>query len=117
MRARMWLWALLIVAALLVVARCSAAEQWSRVALADEVAVTVSQVTELELKALRHKYEERGIDRSALGRVFPQHRYGFALLFRDKETRAFRCEVYVHDTADAVTLEHELKHCHGWVHQ
>ncbi len=114
---RFWLWALLIVAVLAVAARCSAAEQWSRVAVVDEVAVSVSEVTETELKALRHKYEERVIDRSALGRVIPQHRYGFALLLRDKETGAYRCEIYVKDSADAETLEHEQRHCHGWVHQ
>lgn len=90
--------------------------QWSRVAKVESVSVSVAQVTELELAALRSKYEH-SIDRSALGRVVPKHRYGFALLFRDKDTGAFRCEVYVSNTNDAETLEHELRHCNGWVHQ
>lgn len=91
--------------------------QWERKVTAEDVAVTVAVVSELELAALRAKYERQPIDRSALGRVIPKHRYGFAMLYRDKTTGAFRCEVYLRDADDAATLEHELRHCHGWAHE
>lgn len=89
--------------------------KWQRVAEVNEVAVTVKAVTVAELAALQLEHA-RGIDRSALGRTVPKHRDGFAILYRDTTTGAYRCEVFVRDESDAKTLEHELRHCHGWVH-
>lgn len=105
---------LALTVAVLVNVRAHAAEQWTQVATVEEVAIRVSQVTEAELARLRAKHEPS--DRSALGRVVPMHRYGFALLMRDRSTGAYRCEVYVIDAGDSQTLEHETRHCHGWVH-
>jgi hypothetical protein len=98
----------------LLTAPAHASEQWTRAAVVDAVAVTVTEVTEAELAQLRAKHE-RSHDRSALGRVVPMHRYGFAILHRNKYTGAFRCEVYI-ASLDPETLEHELRHCNGWVH-
>lgn len=89
--------------------------KWQRVAEVDAVAVAVKAVTAAELAALQLEHA-RGIDRSALGRTVPKHRDGFAILYRDTTTGAYRCEVFVRDPEDATTLEHELRHCNGWVH-
>jgi hypothetical protein len=91
------------------------ASEWTRVAEVDAVAVTITEVTAAELRAIQAKHARPSSDRSALGRTVPMHRYGFAILHRNKDTGAYRCEVYI-ASLDPETLEHELRHCDGWVH-
>lgn len=103
-----------LVVLVILLASTARAEEWRRVALVESPAITVTVATEAELARLRAKHERA--DRSALGRVVPMHRYGFAILYRDTSSGAYRCTVFVRDAGDAATLEHELRHCEGWAH-
>lgn len=95
----------------LLAAPAHAGERWTRSAVVSDVAVTVTVVTLEELARLSPR-ELGGPARLANPR--PVH--GFAKLYRNTETGAFRCDVFVPEHAPAETLEHELRHCHGWVH-
>lgn len=93
-----------------------AAERWNwrRVAVADEVAITVQVVSAVKLASLMHIADAHAfIDKG--GRM---SRHGYAELRRNVVTGAYVCTVYVTaENSSAETLEHESRHCHGWVHQ
>jgi hypothetical protein len=100
--------------AILANVRATAEERWRRVAVVEDVAVTVVEVSELKLASLQHMTDARSlIDKGARA-----SRHGFSELRRNVSTGAYRCTVYV--TAATNTpevLEHETRHCHGWVHR
>jgi hypothetical protein len=82
---------------------------WRRALEVREVSIEVREVTRLELLALLDKHSPRES-------LSPPKTVGFSLLMRNQRTGAYRCEVYVIDAGDSQTLEHETRHCHGWVH-
>lgn len=94
--------------AVLVVALASSAhaETWRRAVAADDVAITVHVLTIEELKRKSGTRTNRDLHASA---------YGWSVLYRTPAGE-LRCNVYVTADATEATLEHERRHCHGWVH-
>ena len=88
-----------------------AAERWTRAVAVAEVAVEVHVVTYNELR-----------DKQQPGRKWArespgdEHRRGYAELYRNRETGAYTCHVYVTRDATAEDLAHERRHCEGWSH-
>lgn len=84
---------------------------WRRVVVADEVTITTHVVSINELVEMQtgRRVDVRNVRHT-------QHR-GFAKLYRNTESGAWTCHVYVTANASADTLEHETRHCHGWVHE
>ncbi len=98
---------------LLTAARCSSAEElervkWTRAVVADEVAVSVNVVTIQEIN------RKTGV--VADMHDLHESRHGFAVLYR-AHSGELKCNVFVTKDATDATLEHELRHCHGWVHR
>ena len=109
-----------LAAGLLVLAICASSARaeevperlrWERAAVADDVAITVHVVGVDELRRLT------GSNPFAMPTARQSHRKGLAKLYRNTASGAWTCHVYVLEDATEQTLEHELRHCHGWVHQ
>lgn len=102
--------ALALAVALLANVRANAAEHWRREVLAEDVAITVHVVSSEELLRMMHtvRWDSRTI---------ATNHKGHARLYRNRETGAWTCHVYVNVDATEETLEHERRHCHGWVHR
>lgn len=108
---RLWLWALLIVVALFIVARCSDAAtppqlfRWAHTFdVPDTVTVTVASVSAYRLRELMAQYGNR--------------EQAQAVSVLHKRGDEWSCEVFIGPTQDrSGALAHELRHCHGWVHQ
>lgn len=84
--------------------------RWERVAIVEEVAITVHTVSVEELANLTHtkQWDMRNVRQT--------HRHGLAKLYRNRATGAWTCHVYVTRDVTEATLEHERRHCRGWVH-
>lgn len=93
------------------------AEHWWRAVVADDVAITVHELTpaELALKMGRPS-DARRVRVDLLEQKRAQLEPGYAVLYRQAGTGALLCNVYVVADAPAATLEHEYRHCHGWQH-
>lgn len=86
--------------------------RWTRVAHVppDKLTVVITHVpSQLKLKQIRQRFGG--------GDVAAARRYqldGFSVLRRKGDT--LKCEVFVRNLLDAVTIEHELRHCNGETH-
>ena len=107
MTVRSWLYVVFILAVLALAGHCSA-ETWTRKVVADEVAITVHVLTIEELNRKSSGLVTMGQTRAA--------KHGYAVLYRAKDG-TLKCNVYVTADMTEETLEHERRHCHGWVHQ
>lgn len=58
--------------------------------------------------------ELRGLVRKYAGVADPRSGEGLAVLF--KGPQGYRCEIYALDVNDKTTIDHETRHCLGWVH-
>lgn len=76
-------------------------DRWRRVAEVTEVTINVHVLSPTMLA-----YRFRGAEL-----------HGHAILLRNRETGAYTCNVYVTPEASPETLEHERRHCYGWVHR
>ena len=83
---------------------------WRRAVEVQEVAIEVRQVARLELLELLRKHDPRES-------LVPSKTVGFSLLKYAPSSGTYRCELYVLSLEDARTIEHETRHCHGWVHR
>ncbi len=83
------------------------AETWTRAAVAEEVEIIVRVLTVEELVRKMDATRE-------LRNLRKEHHNGYAVL--GTKAGAWRCYVYVTANATDATLEHERRHCHGWVH-
>ena len=72
------------------------------------VTIELKVVTLSELKSVLHKHDPRN-------QLAAPKTVGFSLLMRNT-AGAYRCEIYVLRANDSETIEHETRHCHGWVH-
>lgn len=102
---------LLVLAAVLSISPAKAGELWTRKVLAEDVAITVHVVSVDELRRLR------GVVSWGLPTADQTSRQGLAKLYRNRETGAWTCEVYVTKDSTEETLAHERRHCQGWVHK
>lgn len=85
--------------------------RWERVAVVESVAITVHVVGVDELARMQGKPWQNYRD------LRKSHRHGFARLYRNAATGAYTCAVYVtRETNTPAALEHETRHCNGWVH-
>lgn len=98
----------------LVLAGSAHAEQWQRAVIVDSPAITVTVATRGEIARLRASHPMLKHSAAELAKV--RWLYGFSILYRDKLTGAYRCDLYVSSLEDVATIEHETKHCNGWVH-
>jgi hypothetical protein len=103
---------LALAVAVLLNVRAHAAEHWTRVAEVTDVAITVETVSTLRLARLQGATDYH----SMIDKGSREARHGYAVLSRNRVTGAYSCVIYV-VRADASTLEHETRHCHGWVHR
>lgn len=112
---------LLILGALLLTAGAAHAGRyhWYRVANVKQVTIHVHTVSLPQLAALTAKYNDSSLERACafadlMCRAVTES--GLAVLFRDRNTGQYVCEIYlVYDTPKL--LAHEERHCHGWAHK
>ena len=98
----------LVVVCLMAPANAAGREHWTRAVVVDEVAITVHIVSAKELaRVMDAKWNLRDL---AL-----DDGKGHAKLYRNMETGAWSCHVYL-SKPDPQTLAHEARHCHGWIH-
>lgn len=90
---------------LLIFCGSARANEWTRAVEVDEPAVTIHTVDRATFTRTMREYGHK----PRLGSV------GFSVL--GKLEGAWTCYVYVLDHRDRETIEHELRHCHGWVHE
>ena len=82
--------------------------RWRHAYEIDDVAITVTVVeSATEMRRLRSRFGNVPVDN-----VLRTELKGFSVLYR--RDGQYLCTIYV---ADAETIEHETRHCHGWVHQ
>ena len=81
---------------------------WRKVADVDRVTVIVHEVSSEKLRGLQGSIDFHTA-------AYREGR-GFAILYRNKSTGRYSCDVFVLNEDDSKTLEHELRHCHGWSH-
>lgn len=84
---------------------------WRRVVVADEVTITTHVVSLDELIEMQTPRQRD------MRNVRMTHHRGLAKLYRNTATGEWTCHVYVTASASSSTLEHETRHCHGWVHE
>lgn len=90
-------------------ARAAPSLTWRHAIDVPAVSVELREVTRLELLELLRKHDRRES-------LVPSKTLGFSLLIRNAHTGAYRCELYVLQLEDIATIEHETRHCNGWVH-
>src|SRR5690606_21972003 len=90
--------------------------KWVRQVQIDPSAVTINfnVVRPSELRIMMRKRTRTALNNRVL---YQNYKRGLAILDRSTELGTCRCEVYVVSLQDAQTIEHEIRHCHGWVHQ
>jgi len=85
---------------------------WKREVQIDDVSITVEVMgLDTKMNAIRAKYGRRGPEGALRTRLF-----GYSVLFRNSETGAYRCSIYLLREGDEETLAHETRHCYGWGH-
>ena len=84
------------------VAHAETSLKWRRIAEPDAVAITVTVLTRKEMAA--------AVKSRDFARAYSQ-------LMRNKTTGAWSCHIYVLADSSDETLNHEKRHCAGWIHQ
>lgn len=84
--------------------------KWRRVAHVDSVSIEVRQTTQRELGEIMGKYGRASTSQAR------EWLAGFSVLLRNRETKQYRCIIWLLDLDDEETREHEQRHCNGWAH-
>jgi hypothetical protein len=103
-----------VTAAVLVAAVAGVAQaddyEWRRAVDVEYVEMTAAQVSTSYMRKMREKYGHPNYPAAEAWRGA-----GLALLWK-REDGVYVCNIYVLDIEDRRVLEHEIRHCHGWVH-
>lgn len=89
---------------------------WYRAVNVTHVTMKINVVTEAEIRFIIKKYSKQRIDYDFNSEA-ADYAYGFAVLFRNRVTGAYMCQIYLTDATDKATLAHEKRHCYGWEHR
>lgn len=85
----------------------ASAETWTRAAVVDNAEITVYVVTEEQLRKLQR--------RRHISQMITPTPGGYAVL--GKIAGRDVCHIYVTSEATPETIEHEKRHCAGWIHK
>ncbi len=86
---------------------------WKRAHDISDVTITVKVASsDDDMRRLRAQFGNVPVDN-----VIRTELKGFAVLWRSKDDGLYRCTIYVAKGDDTQTIEHETRHCHGWVHR
>lgn len=86
----------------------AASFRWKRAVEVEDVEINLNVVSPSELQRVQRDYAN--VHRNDFSTK------GFSILYRNTETGGFRCEIFVTNAAKEY-VEHETRHCYGWVHQ
>lgn len=77
-----------------------------------DLTINITQVPISTLRAIQTKHGQLNDNRT----LNQNNNRGFTILYRNKKTNKYRCEVFVLDKNDKETIKHELQHCAGQNH-
>jgi hypothetical protein len=97
-----------LMAALVLPVVADAGGFWKRAARPTDVEISVEIRTPAEIDSVRESYGHSGRRN--------HDRHAFTVLTRSRSTGAWRCRVYVSEETNKI-MEHELRHCDGWIHE
>jgi len=106
----MWIAIATLVLLMMIAGTAEAQYDWRRVVDVPAVDIEIRKASAAEILAERRKHSGPNWHRD-VGRDG-----GYAVLYRNKTTGGFRCVIWVKPPVTGTVLEHERRHCRGWVH-